>query len=82
MPEGEAGVGSAGRVISVKWGDYIKRIGIDGSPREIKEAIRSAFGLRTRRPFWLEDDEGIVRSIDRNMPLRDYTLNLDEGKLN
>lgn len=77
--EGEDDVQIGGRVVSIKWGDCVKKIGIDGSPKSIKEAIRSAFGLRTRRPFWLEDDEGVVRCIDRNMPLRDYTLNLDKG---
>lgn len=71
--------GCGGRVVTIRWGNYIKRIGIDGTSEAIKEAIRSTFGLRTRRPFWLEDDSGIVRSIDRDMPLRDYTLHLDEG---
>ncbi|KAE9607985.1 hypothetical protein Lal_00003687 [Lupinus albus] len=68
-----------GRVISVKWGDYTRRIGIDGAAEAIKEAIRSAFRLRTRRAFWLEDEEQIIRSIDRDMPLGNYTLHLDEG---
>ncbi|OIV97488.1 hypothetical protein TanjilG_11012 [Lupinus angustifolius] len=68
-----------GRVISVKWGDYTRRIGIDGTAEAIKEAIRSAFRLRTRRAFWLEDEEQIIRSIDRDMPLGNYTLHLDEG---
>ncbi|CAL0327991.1 unnamed protein product [Lupinus luteus] len=68
-----------GRVISVKWGDYTRRIGIDGTAGAIKEAIRAAFRLRTRRAFWLEDEEQIIRSIDRDMPLGNYTLHLDEG---
>lgn len=68
-----------GRVITVKWGDSVKRIGIDGSPEAIKEVIKSAFGLRTTRPFLLVDDYGILRSIDRDMPLGSYTLHLDEG---
>lgn len=72
-------IGSGGRVVTIKWGDQSRRIGIDGSSEAIKEAIRSAFGLRTKRPFWLEDNEGIVRSIDRDMPLKDYTLHLDGG---
>ncbi|KAL0385408.1 UNVERIFIED_CONTAM: Trihelix transcription factor GT-1 [Sesamum radiatum] len=33
-----------GRVITVKLGDYTKRIGIDGTADAIKEAIKSAFG--------------------------------------
>ncbi|XP_050373746.1 trihelix transcription factor GT-4-like [Argentina anserina] len=68
-----------GRVIVVTWGDYTRRIGIDGSADAIKEAIKSAFRLRTRRTFWLEDEDQIVRSLDRDMPLGNYTLHLDEG---
>jgi len=68
-----------GRVISVKWGDYTRRIGIDGTPEAIKEAIRAAFRLRTKRTFWLEDEDQIIRSIDREMPIGSYTLHLDEG---
>ncbi|KAG4975402.1 Trihelix transcription factor GT-4 [Glycine soja] len=68
-----------GRVISVKWGDYTRRIGIDGTPEAIKEAIRAAFRLRTKRTFWLEDEDQIIRSIDREMPLGNYTLHIDEG---
>ncbi|KAK6922346.1 Myb/SANT-like DNA-binding domain 4 [Dillenia turbinata] len=68
-----------GRVISVKWGNYTRRIGIDGSAEAIKEAIRSAFGLRTKRALWLEDEDEVVRSLDRDMPLGSYSLHLDEG---
>ncbi|GMQ10870.1 hypothetical protein CsSME_00053702 [Camellia sinensis var. sinensis] len=68
-----------GRVITVKWGDYTKRIGIDGTADAIKEAIKSAFRLRTKRAFWLEDDDNIVRTLDRDMPLGNYTRHLDEG---
>ncbi|KAL3644457.1 Trihelix transcription factor GT-4 [Castilleja foliolosa] len=68
-----------GRVITVKLGDYTKRIGIDGSANAIKEAIKSAFRLRTKRAFWLEDEENVVRSLDRDMPLGNYTLHVDEG---
>ncbi|KAG2553231.1 trihelix transcription factor GT-1-like isoform X3 [Panicum virgatum] len=68
-----------GRVILVKWGDYTKRIGIDGTPEAIKEAIKSAFGLRTRRAFWLEDEDEVVRTLDRDMPIGAYTLHLDDG---
>ncbi|KAL6193179.1 hypothetical protein ACLB2K_034263 [Fragaria x ananassa] len=68
-----------GRVIVVTWGDYTRRIGIDGSADAIKEAIKSAFRLRTKRAFWLEDEDQIVRSLDRDMPLGSYTLHLDEG---
>ncbi|KAK6930879.1 Myb/SANT-like DNA-binding domain 4 [Dillenia turbinata] len=69
----------SGRVISVKWGNYMRRIGIDGSAEAIKEAIRSAFGIRTKRALWLEDEDEVVRSIDRDMPLGNYSLHLDEG---
>ncbi|WOL12783.1 hypothetical protein Cni_G21551 [Canna indica] len=68
-----------GRVILVKWGDYSRRIGIDGTAEAIKEAIKSAFGLRTKRAFWLEDEDTVIRSLDREMPLGSYTLHLDEG---
>ncbi|PUZ41849.1 hypothetical protein GQ55_9G536900 [Panicum hallii var. hallii] len=68
-----------GRVILVKWGDYTKRIGIDGTTEAIKEAIKSAFGLRTRRAFWLEDEDEVVRTLDRDMPIGAYTLHLDDG---
>ncbi|CAL5372933.1 unnamed protein product [Camellia sinensis] len=71
--------GSGGRVISVKYEESVKRIGIDGSADAIKEAIKSAFRLRTKRSFWLEDEAGIIRALDRNMPLRNYTLHLDDG---
>ena len=73
--------GGTGRVISVKWGDYTRRVGIDGSAEAIKEAIKSAFRLRTRRAFWLEDEDQVVRSLDKNMPLGNYTLHLDEGTI-
>ncbi|GMI87713.1 GT-1 [Hibiscus trionum] len=68
-----------GRVITVKYGDYIRRIGIDGTAEAIREAIKSAFRLRTKRAFWLEDGDHVVRSLDREMPLGNYTLHLDEG---
>lgn len=76
---GEQSTSYEGRVISVKWGDYTKRIGIDGNADGIKEAIKSAFRLRTRRAFWLEDEDNIVRTLDRDMPLGNYTLHVDEG---
>ncbi|XP_026661118.1 trihelix transcription factor GT-1-like [Phoenix dactylifera] len=68
-----------GRVILVKWGDYTRKIGIDGSAEAIKDAIKSAFGIRTRRAFWLEDEDEVVRSLDRDMPLGTYILHLDDG---
>ncbi|XP_038986821.1 trihelix transcription factor GT-1 isoform X2 [Phoenix dactylifera] len=68
-----------GRVISIKWGDYTRKIGIDGSTEAIKDAIKSAFGIRTKRAFWLEDEDEVVRSLDRDMPLGTYTLHLDDG---
>ncbi|XP_024009039.1 trihelix transcription factor GT-1 [Eutrema salsugineum] len=68
-----------GRVITVKFGDYTRRIGVDGSSEAIKETIRSAFGLRTRRAFWLEDEDQVVRCLDRDMPLGNYLLHVDNG---
>ncbi|KAL5216417.1 hypothetical protein ABZP36_007818 [Zizania latifolia] len=76
---GDNQVTFGGKVILVKWGDYTKRIGIDGTAEAIKEAIKSAFGLRTRRAFWLEDEDEVVRSLDRDMPVGTYTLHLDAG---
>ncbi|KAF3644348.1 Trihelix transcription factor GT-1 [Capsicum annuum] len=76
---GEPSQSYEGRVISVKWGDYTKRIGIDGTADAITEAIKSAFRLRTKRAFWLEDEDNIVRTLDRDMPLGNYTLHVDEG---
>ncbi|KAH0984606.1 hypothetical protein GBA52_011783 [Prunus armeniaca] len=60
-------------------GEYTRRIGIDGTADAIKEAIKSAFRIRTKRAFWLEDEDQVVRSLDRDMPLGNYTLHLDEG---
>ncbi|KAH0855559.1 hypothetical protein HID58_007903 [Brassica napus] len=68
-----------GRVITVKFGDYTRRIGVDGSTEAIKDTIRSAFGLRTRRAFWLEDEDQVVRCLDRDMPLGNYLLHVDDG---
>ncbi|KAG8365958.1 hypothetical protein BUALT_Bualt17G0026100 [Buddleja alternifolia] len=76
---GEQSTTYDGRVITVKLGDYTKRIGIDGTADAIKEAIKSAFRLRTKRAFWLEDEDNVVRSLDRDMPLGNYTLHVDEG---
>ncbi|KDP26752.1 hypothetical protein JCGZ_17910 [Jatropha curcas] len=68
-----------GRVITVKYLDYTRRVGVDGTTDAIKEAIKSAFRLRTKRAFWLEDEDQIIRSLDRDMPVGNYTLHLDEG---
>ncbi|GJN02520.1 hypothetical protein PR202_ga19881 [Eleusine coracana subsp. coracana] len=53
--------------------------GIDGTAEAIKETIKSAFGLRTRRAFWLEDEDEVARTLDRDMPIGTYTLHLDDG---
>ncbi|KAL6566546.1 Trihelix transcription factor GT-1 [Orobanche gracilis] len=76
---GEQTNNTYGRVITVKLGDYTKRIGIDASGDAIEKAIKSAFRLRTKRAFWLEDEDNVVRSLDRDMPLGNYTLHVDEG---
>lgn len=68
-----------GRVITVKLGDYTRRVGVDGTADAIKDVIRSLFGIRTRRAFWLEDEDQVARSLDRDMPPGTYTLRLDEG---
>ncbi|XP_068640590.1 trihelix transcription factor GT-1-like [Aristolochia californica] len=64
----------AGRFIMVKWGDVTRKIGIDGSGDAIKDAIRSVFRLRTKRTFWVEDENGVGRGFDRTMPQATYTL--------
>ncbi|KAK9925448.1 hypothetical protein M0R45_033772 [Rubus argutus] len=77
---GEGHSSYCGRIITVKLGEYnTRRIGIDGTADAIKEAIKSAFRIRTKRAFWLEDEYQVVRSLDRDMPLGSYTLHLDEG---
>ncbi|KAA8548193.1 hypothetical protein F0562_004546 [Nyssa sinensis] len=76
---GEGHSSYGGRVITVKWGEYSRRIGIDGTTDAIKETIKSAFRLRTKRALWLEDEDNVIRSLDRDMPLGNYTLHLDEG---
>ncbi|XP_057840027.1 trihelix transcription factor GT-1 [Cryptomeria japonica] len=82
LPQWNAGMErnvTSGRVIVVKWGDVTRRIGIDGSAEAIKDSIKSVFGLRSKRAFWLEDEDGVVRSFDRDMPLRSYNLQVDPG---
>ncbi|KAK9119997.1 hypothetical protein Scep_018090 [Stephania cephalantha] len=76
---GGDGTSYEGKIITVKWGDFTRKVGVDGAADAIKEAIKSAFGLRTRRGFWLEDEYQVIRSLDRGMPLGTYTLHLDEG---
>ncbi|WCJ38676.1 Trihelix transcription factor GT-1 [Euphorbia peplus] len=76
---GGDGQSFGGRVITVKFGDYTRRIGIDGTSDAIREAIKSAFRLRTKRAFWLEDEDQVVRSLDRDMPVGCYNLQIDEG---
>ena len=76
---GGEGQSCYGRIITVKWGEYTRRVGIDGSAKAIKEAIKSAFGIRSKRAFWLEDEDGVIRALDRTMPVGNYNLHLDEG---
>lgn len=57
-----------GRVITVKLGDYTKKIGIDGSAYAIEETIKSSFRLRTKCAFWLEDEDRVVRTLGRDKP--------------
>lgn len=78
---GEDDTSCSGKVISVKLGEYTRRIGIDGTADAIKDSIKSAFRLRTRRAFWLEDENQVIRSIHKEMPCGEYTLHLDEGTL-
>ncbi len=63
----------------MKFGDMTRRIRVDGPFESIKESIKTSFGLRSRRPFWLEDDEGVIQPLSRNMPQGQYSLNLDPG---
>lgn len=66
-------------MIGVKLGDLTRRVRIDGPFESIKESIKTAFGLRTKRPFWLEDEEGVVQTLSRDMPPGQYSLILDPG---
>ena len=75
MAGGEGHSAYGRRVITVKWGEYTRRIGID----EPADAIKSAFRLQTSRAFCLEDEDNVIRSVDRDLPLGNYTLPLDEG---
>jgi hypothetical protein len=70
-----------GKVIVVKCGEFTRRIGVDGTAEAIKEAVKCSFGLRTKRAFWLEDEDGVIRCLDRDMPLGTYILHLDDGML-
>ncbi len=56
-----------------------RRIRVDGPFKSINESVKTSFGLRTRRPFWLEDDEGVIQPLSRDMPPGQYSLNLDPG---
>lgn len=76
---GAEGQSSYGRIITVKCGEYTRRIGVDANTKAIKDAIKSAFGIRSKRAFWLEDEDGITRALDRTMPAGCYNLHLDEG---
>ncbi|XVF57568.1 hypothetical protein PTKIN_Ptkin06aG0216100 [Pterospermum kingtungense] len=49
-----------GRVITVKFGDYTRRIGIADA---IRVPIKSAFRLKTKRTFWLEDEDHVYSSL-------------------
>ncbi|XP_052191411.1 trihelix transcription factor GT-1-like isoform X2 [Diospyros lotus] len=75
--EGQTNYG--GRIITVKWGEVTRRISVDATAEAIKEAIRSTFGIRSKRPFWLEDDNNVVWSFDRSVPFGTYNLQFDEG---
>jgi len=70
---------SGRKVVIVKFGDMIRRICVDGPFESIKESIKTSFGLRTKRPFWLEDDEGVIQPLSRDMPAGQYSINLDPG---
>ncbi|KAH8953110.1 hypothetical protein BDL97_08G006300 [Sphagnum fallax] len=70
---------SGGKVVAVKFGDMTRRIRVDGPFKSINESVKTSFGLRTRRPFWLEDDEGVIQPLSRDMPPGQYSLNLDPG---
>ncbi|CAK9217632.1 unnamed protein product [Sphagnum troendelagicum] len=67
------------KIIVVKFGDITRKIRVDGPFESIKETIKNAFGLRTKRPFWLEDDEGVVQPLSQEMASTQYSLNLDPG---
>ncbi|KAK1357926.1 hypothetical protein POM88_051182 [Heracleum sosnowskyi] len=72
-------VAVGGRWTVVQRGTEERRIGLDGSFEAIREAIRCAFGLKTRQEFSLEDEYGIMRPLDRTMPSGTYTLVVNPG---
>jgi hypothetical protein len=74
-----AGQDHQSKIIVVKFGDITRKIRVDGPFESIKETIKNAFGLRTKRPFWLEDDEGVVQPLGQEMASTQYSLNLDPG---
>jgi hypothetical protein len=76
-----AGQDHQSKIIVVKFGDITRKIRVDGPFESIKETIKNAFGLRTKRPFWLEDDEGVVQPLGQEMASTQYSLNLDPGLL-
>ncbi|GFY99997.1 homeodomain-like superfamily protein [Actinidia rufa] len=51
----------------------------NGEQMPLRKQSSPAFRLRTKRAFWLEDEDNIVRTLDREMPLGNYTLHHDEG---
>lgn len=67
------------RVIVVSNAAIRKTIGVDGDREAIEMAIKAAFGLPKERYFWLEDEDKIVRPLNRNMRLGNYTLHVDKG---
>lgn len=67
------------RLISVTYGTITKTIRVDADREAIDIAIKAVFGLNKEHVFWLEDEYKIVRPLDRNMPLVNYTLHVDKG---
>ncbi|KAI3685626.1 hypothetical protein L6452_34877 [Arctium lappa] len=59
---GGEGRSSYGRIITVKWVEYTRCIGVDGTTKAIKEAIKFAFGIQSKRAFWLEDKDEVILS--------------------
>ncbi|XP_017250337.1 trihelix transcription factor GT-1 isoform X2 [Daucus carota subsp. sativus] len=70
---------ASGPFVLVRRGREERRIGVSGSYKAIREAIRCAFGLQTKQEFCLQDEYGILRPLDRNLQLGTYELVVNPG---
>ncbi|CAL5355029.1 unnamed protein product [Camellia sinensis] len=81
MAGGEGHSAYGGRVITVKWGEHIRRIGIDGTADAIKEAIRNMplgnytlhldEGISIKVCLYDDSDRMAVRTEDKTLYTED-----------